>query len=619
MRLFRVLFSITAAVCTVACSSGPAGADSFSIVYLDLSPCGSPAPDDSLALLEEWDRMHAAATLQGIVNRNQPRLYIDYIRNGSIDIDRHWWDLYRKAGEWLHGRDTICIHTLDEAIEAFRTELNGLVVYDSHIASTSNVASSVSGMEDLIAIRYDPRPGSLYTRMIQAGLEFRERLVNEDGTSMFKGEGIIPGTDRESSGSLKCDPYIWFIERYFKTGLYDGRYAGYYLDQFWRSHAGAAPINHHCLTNHDFFVARKGFFFDLSPWADEASDDPGQKDGTDYETLGELLRESYEARGGKSMLYIGGFPAWAYKYTRFIGGKHGEVETEWHFAELISSYLAFKDADAISYGAMANASFWQHFPLRKHYRQERCSIDDLESKGYIDRKGRVDKNRNYVVIYTGDYDASSWLTQMTPYLWDDPARGSVPLMWSISPVLCERAPMVMDYIRRSAGPNDSFAASDNGAGYLMPGVVEAECSQADMECWETHCKKYYRRWDLDITGFVIDGTGPQMGTRALDAYSRFSKGGLVAQRCPAFSIHNGMPVMRSDADLVSADPAEAARLMVERIHDRNCSFHWFRTILKSPEWHKIMLEEAKRLDPTIEPVKGDEFFKLLKEDLSDTL
>ena len=56
-------------------------------------------------------------------------------------------------------------------------------------------------------------------------------------------------------------------------------------------------------------------------------------------------------------------------YQNFIEGlrydeKHEDVQTEWQFAELISRYMAFKDADAIGYGALANASFWQHFPLK---------------------------------------------------------------------------------------------------------------------------------------------------------------------------------------------------------------------------------------------------------------
>ena len=90
--------------------------------------------------------------------------------------------------------------------------------------------------------------------------------------------------------------------------------------------------------------------------------------------------------------------------------------------------MTFKDADAISNGAMANASFWQHFPLRHRYRQPWTSTRRLRQQGYLNKKCQVDTSRNYVTIYVGDFDASSWITQRMPDLWEDPARGQLPMM-----------------------------------------------------------------------------------------------------------------------------------------------------------------------------------------------
>jgi hypothetical protein len=59
-----------------------------------------------------------------------------------------------------------------------------------------------------------------------------------------------------------------------------------------------------------------------------------------------------------------------------------------------------------------------------------------------------------------------------PPIRDRPDRGKVPLMWCISPVLAERVPMALDYRRETATKNDYFAAADNGAGYLMPGMLQ---------------------------------------------------------------------------------------------------------------------------------------------------
>lgn len=585
------------------------------IIYIDMRYTLKANYRDSLAVIGVWDDLHTISALQGIVNRDKPRLYIEYVECNGRSIDAYWWNRYRHEWEWLDGRDTLRLGSVEEAVRYFRSYLRGAVAYDPNVASTSNIASSLAGVENLLPLRWDARRESLYQRLTsgQDALEIREWLVNKDGSPLFTGKGKIPGTERVSSGSQKCDPYLWLLERYMKTERMDGRYAGYYQDQLWRKKPLNAPANHHTLTNHDFFISRKAFFFDLSPWPDEATDDMNQPTGTDYNTLCEMLQQAHTLRHGAAPCYIGGFPEWAYKYTKRAGGKHEDVETEWQFAELISRYMAFKDADAIGYGALANASFWQHFPLKKCYPQSWTSRKELKQAHYLNNDGTVDTTRNYVIIYVGDYDASSWVSQRTPDLWDNHHRGELPMMWCISPVLSERVPHVLHNLRVTATPNDFFAAADNGAGYLMPGVAEKEGAPEDIKTWQRHCKKYYKKWGLTVTGFIIDGNGPEMGKKSLDAYREFSRNGIVPQKCEIMDNYRGMPVLRSDYDLVSNNPKEAAQVLVERMHLRkDIPFHWFRIILKSPEWYVGLIEEAKRLDPSIELVDMPTFFELMK-------
>ena len=281
------------------------------LVYLNLRHLNQVDYADSAAVLAMWDELHAASTLQGIVNRKRPRLYIDYVVNGEKAIDAHWWSLFRSKGEWLAGRDTLALASVEEAVAYFARELRGAVAYDSNVASTSNVASAIAGIENLLAVRFDPAPGSLYSRLCLAGprLPVSIWLVRQDGTPLFTGRGTLPGCRRNSSGSVKCDPYLWFVEQYMKTGRCPARHAGYYPDQFWRTMPTRTSRNHHQLTNHDFFVSRRGFFFDLSPWGDEpATDDPSQPAGTDFRTLQELLHTADSLGGGSRMCHIGGFP-----------------------------------------------------------------------------------------------------------------------------------------------------------------------------------------------------------------------------------------------------------------------------------------------------------------------
>jgi len=594
------------------------------IVLFDLATMQERRMDDTAAAQRLWDHAHAVATLQGIVNRNSPRLYIYMVKTGEVNIDRYWWNKYRAPGGWLAGIDTVSCADIGVLIRLFRERVKGAVVYDPNVPATSNVASAVAGIDSLIAIRYDLSEGSLYRELVLSGprLPVRVWLLHPDGSSLFTGKGKIAGTDRPSSGSAKNDAYRWFIEHYIRSGKCNTAFGGYYIDQRWVQMASRANPNHHTLCNHDYFVSKKGFFFDLSPWEDEpATDDPYQPAGTDLQTLKELLSLAYRLNGdGDTFTHIGGFPPWAFKYTRHDGGKHGDVDTEWEYSRIISAYNAFKDADAIGYGALANASFWQHYPLKDRYPRPWVTDEMLVSRGLLEADGKLAENgKTYVVFYVGDYDAASWLSQTTPELWDDPNRGKIPMMWAISPILARRTPHVMEYRWMTATSNDHFVAADNGAGYLLPGVLQAPRAVSGLPDgtaqWAAHNMPYYRRWGLTVTGFVIDGHAPAMNNDGLTAYASFSPNGIVPQKVPTKLLHGKTPILAAGPDINDGNPAEAARAVVEEIHKRGGRFHWFRNILKSPTWYCSLMEEVGRIDSTIELLDAPTFFRLYRNHL----
>lgn len=180
------------------------------LVRIDMDQWNEVDGTDSVAILDMWDAMHVASTLQGIVNRDAPSLYIRYVRQGEVNVDDYWLDKYTADGKWLAGSEIVTVTDPVEAASMFRDKVRGLVVYDSNVFSTSNVASTVAGVEDLIAVRYDTRPGSAYSRLVEQGFRPKVWLVRKNGMSRFKD---------------KIGPYKWAYRHYLRKGRCSGDFA----------------------------------------------------------------------------------------------------------------------------------------------------------------------------------------------------------------------------------------------------------------------------------------------------------------------------------------------------------------------------------------------------------
>lgn len=585
---------------------------------------------DPVQVRQSWDEAHLVSALQGLVNRKAPRLYLYFVKQGGESIDRYWLDLLRQpqgggSSGWLANTEIIEIGSLDELLEQFRGDYRGAVVYDEHVPATSNLASTIAGVENLLPIRYDTAPDSLYSRLITdpngPQIPVKRALVKDDGSPLFTGAGKIPRTELDSTGSAKCDAYRWLTEQYIKTGKTSSAELGYYLDAYWLQ--VPLMVQNQLLTNQDYFIARRAPFIDLSPWADEKpNDEPNQPLGADQAALTELLRAMVTRNRGMTMIHVGGFIPWDTKYTdaNNVGGTHGAVDAEWKLAEILSNFNAYLDADALGCGAMANASFYAHFPLKKKYSFRKPTLNDLRKKGLVNAGG-TPADKTFVAIYAGDYDSAAWVYQMMPHIWNDPNRGSVPISWAFNPNLADRFAPGLDYFRRTATPNDFFIAGDSGAGYVNPMALVPPRSFSNLpsalDVWAKHCKKYYARWDLSVTGFLIDGFAPATDETVKKAYAQFSPDGIVLHHPGPQGITDGMPWIGMKYDLPNTPDAEAgANIVLGDVRtDAGPQFLVYRTILWTPTQFKALHDRLKS-DPThgdrIEFVDMYTFFLLQK-------
>ncbi len=558
-----------------------------------------PGPE----LERAYDELALLVALQGIVNRDAPQLYVLGLSGPGVpDLDGFWWQRMAEMGWEVAHQEPHRAESLPELLNIYGDRPRGLVAWDPQVPATQNVAATLAGAMDLLPVPFRPVDTggvrTLWNELREHGWTVATWLIHQDGSSLFTGRGQIPGTDQPSTGSAKNDAYRWAIAHYLDTGRSSADHLAYYIDADWLRNPAASSFWNNTLVNHDYYVSHRAFFFDLDPWEDESPvDDPDQVPGTDSRTLAAILASATRRTDAKRMIHVGGFPPWAFKYTdhRGAGGRHAGVPTEWHYAQRLSEYNAFMEADALGFSAIANASFTQHFPLRDHYPQAPApDRAELVRRGLVGQDGQVVPGR-YLAFYVGDFDAPSWLYQAGPSLWGDPERGSVPLSWAFNPNLSLRAGPAMAWTRSVATPNDSFVAGDSGAGYLNPGSLEEPRPSglpSGLSVWVEHCARFYRQWDLDVTGFVIDGYAPGLTQEGLEAYATFSRGGLVGQKVPPHALVAGMPVLTMATDLGGSprDAAEAIARLYAPV--AGPQFAVARAILQKPSWYRAVTDLA---------------------------
>ena len=571
-----------------------------------------------------WDECHFVSSIQGIANQNSPNLYIFFVGDNRENetngfVDKYWFKKLTSDGDWMDDWQINEIKNLDELVSTFKNDFNGLVVYDENVPATSNIATTIAGVEKLACIRFDKDKDSLYYHLVNnLKIPVKKWLVNKDGSSLFTGTGIIPETDTKSTGSAKCDAYMWAKLKYLDTGKCTPGLLGYYMDAYWIkipvSYIGDR-ISNHSLSSHDYIIANKGFAFELSPWEDEApNDDLTQPIGTDYATFLEIMHSAYKQNQGK-IIHVTGFLAWDKKYTSYSGGKYEPVQSEWKYAEILSCFNGYLDPEALADSSMANASVFSKYELKDKYEQKKPTIDDLKKMGLILPDGKV-KEASYVCIYVGDYDCAAWLYQHVPDIWDDEMRGEFPMGWAFGGHLANRFPYGMDYVRKTATANDYFIAADGAGGYHNPGhLVEPRKYSglpSGVQAWKEHSEKLMDRFDLSIIGFIIDGFAPSMNEELLDLHAKLAPDGIAAQRLSKYSgIHKEMPfiTMHNEDPIVPNDAYKILKKMGKEVPEFFMIRNVLWTIPQQKEYKDII---KKELNGDVEFLGPYHFFLLLK-------
>ena len=249
---------------------------------------------------ERGDVVYFVVALQGIVNRERPRLYLlttlalfemethgyPGIYKGPhpdmqpTNLDAFWLKEFEKKGYLSSVRKT---DDLAELIKGFRKDVKGLSLWELKVPATVNAALMAAGCDSLLPVSGDLGKGRLRAWLCK---EFPDLQVKMDLTNRFNGKVPIKlddGRTTPSTGSAKNDVYRFAIEKWLKTGQTDPSYFWYdcdaimlgsmrnvYCPPIYGKLGNQAEFQHNGMFNGDYWISRRAFVFDLMPWRDRA-------------------------------------------------------------------------------------------------------------------------------------------------------------------------------------------------------------------------------------------------------------------------------------------------------------------------------------------------------------
>jgi hypothetical protein len=416
----------------------PPNEESICIDYIDVSHCTYS------------DRICIAA-LQGLVNRDGPKIFLDYgiyddanaRRTNEVFLDDTLW--YSKYRDLLGAQDkrnldyyqaahhfrTQPVSSLDELIDKYHTLINGCVLWDANMPDTVNIALMLAGQEGWLPVE-------------ASRLEWAKQL------------GLVIHDDLCGKWPDRVTLYQWALEHLLavsKPGKVACVEPGWQRPEFI-----------------DFLVQQKIFIYSLS---------------------------SRSTGWGDTMLLLLAFgPAWLRELIfslRLDGGlrRFGLAMMSWRSAEVrlnsriqhaVKSTVAKVDDFPTIFGWHTQRdnelAFMSHLSANglrlvpAHLSSNFSFHSQVKPLGFTQpspvAEPDIDPQGTYVTFSLSDGDQLMMMSTGELGNWYSAERGSVPFNWETQPLLMEIAPALLEKYIRSATPNDCLIAGPSGAGYIIP-------------------------------------------------------------------------------------------------------------------------------------------------------
>ncbi|MBI2498031.1 MAG: hypothetical protein HYV75_09035 [Opitutae bacterium] len=538
-----------------------------------------------------YDEAMAVSTLQGLINRDAPTLYVLPVKaSDGSDFpirSRYWLNLFSGNDGWLAGRPQVTEPDLDALVRLAGARLKGAVIWDPAVPATANIATTIAGVRDAVVLSPELADRRLAAWRIPVLEDLRGRFTGAE------------------TGSAKNDAYRWAIREYLAPGRCSDSLLCLHHDAYDQRKSGRSDY----VVTRDWAVKRRAFVFDLSPWGDELpADDPGQRLGLDLVTYRMILEQTLRHSAGRRMTELAGFFSFE-KYSNFGGHKsaHEPVPTEWETVHLITPYNVYQNTSTSN---AFNQSFHSHAPRRPL--KQAHTVRPVKFQ-----------NKKYLCFLMADYDSAYVLYDYLPKFWDDPNRGKLPVAWGINPNLLETYPDLIAHFYRTLTPADTITADAGAAGYVNPNMLRPE----HLPLFVRHNQAFFREADLTIAPMVIDWSEPSPAVK--DAFRQFAPDGFGAMVWDMRTnsgepvkphVWKGMPVLQLRNEANEFPGAEATADIIANTlaaDGKEPGFYFFRIVWTGPTQMLDMLAILRRKHPELdfEVLDPNSFFALARERL----
>jgi GxGYxYP putative glycoside hydrolase C-terminal domain/GxGYxYP_N second domain/GxGYxYP third domain/GxGYxYP_N 1st domain len=229
------------------------------------------------------------------------------------------------------------------------------------------------------------------------------------------------------------------------------------------------------------------------------------------------------------------------------------------------------------------------------------------------------QNKIYVTLTISEGDNLQYCEHRLRQIWDDPNRGTVPLNWSLSPLLLDAAPGMVEYYQSTQSVNDFMVAGPSGAGYCYPSAWPA----AEFPTFTERTGDYMQRLGMNVI-FVLNHPigGFQNLTDAAAADYAAGVNGLLGvlgdwTATSQLTTPSGVPVITEVSINNVAQGLTALNSAATKWNGTSPVF----VALSAIAWNMtptMVNRLVSLLGPQYEVVRADVFFKLLRQTLGSS-